>query len=177
MPPAMPPITPPSWPSSSSSSSSFSGGGSAFGVSLGAVMTLGLSALGFLALDFLGGGGGGGGGGGATDSVTSIAGIGISSTCQMECTTPNASATACSRTEKVRVMRRQPLGTARCWDRIASNAMGEDFFSRAWLLQEPKGRAHWLLGLWLPDHWLVSVPGRMAPAPARSPSPATHWQS
>jgi hypothetical protein len=84
------------------------------GVSLGAVMTLGLGSSFFLVVERLGGGGGGGGGGGAIANVTSIAGIGISSTCQIECTTPNASAPACSSTEKVRVIRRQRLGAARC---------------------------------------------------------------
>jgi hypothetical protein len=57
--------------------------------------------------------------------VTSTAGMGISSTCQTECATPAARAMACSSTEKVMMMRRQPLGAARCSESIASNAMRE----------------------------------------------------
>jgi len=74
-------------------------------------------------LERFGGGGGGGGGGGAIDSVTSTAGMGISSTCQIENAMPAANAKACSSTEKVMMMRSHFLDALRCGVSIASNAM------------------------------------------------------
>src|SRR5688572_33509258 len=93
---------------------------------MGATMALGFGSTGLVfgfELERLGGGGGGGGGGGAIARVTSTAGIGISSTCQMEWATPAASAKAWISTENVMMMRRQPLRAVRCPERIASNAM------------------------------------------------------
>jgi hypothetical protein len=97
------------------------------GVSFGTTIAFGFTStglvFGFVLLERFGGGGGGGGGGGAIDSVTSTAGMGISSTCQIENAMPPANARACSSTENVMMMRSQPFGAVRCWESIASNAM------------------------------------------------------
>src|SRR6478736_7740247 len=123
-PPGTPPSCPPTWPLGSALSVALSAAGSGFGCSLG--VSLGMtSSCGFGPSgrvfgrdsdDALraAGGGGGGGGGTAAVKVTCSEGIGISSTCQTECTSAADNAAPCTASETNSVTRRQRVGFACC---------------------------------------------------------------